>query len=368
MPATQAQVVGSRTGSMWNPVSGAPFRRLGTALRFPFRADDYVLTLLVGVLLLEFGYLLLPAFVYMGYQVDVLRRTAMGADRPPSFGNWIGLLLDGVKAFLVGFGFLVNPATVALALLGVYLGVSVEQLLALGGEIPLEEIAGLPIAVLVGDQAVVQDVLAFVDRVLALGAIGYASVAAFGVVAYVFPAALVRFALDEEHSIDAARDLGVLAGVVRSPRYLATWLVVLGLYAVQSAAVWVPLQFSVGVDVAPRSVRVRLWQDLLYLVAYAIVFHLQLGAAYLVGRRYRELRRAGATDQPVVGLAQRARVRLARFLRERVSAVEGDAASAEAASTDETKVADPSAQTPQVVGVLASLLAIVGTLFLARRR
>lgn len=75
--------------------------------------DDALKTVLVGGILLIFGWLLVPMFVLMGYIVRVLRRTAAGNDEAPVFDDWEDLLVTGAKAFAIQFGYGFVPALLA---------------------------------------------------------------------------------------------------------------------------------------------------------------------------------------------------------------------------------------------------------------
>ncbi|MDY6776363.1 MAG: DUF4013 domain-containing protein [Halobacteria archaeon] len=58
------------------------------------------------------GFLILPIFVVTGYYVRVLRTTVEGDERPPSFDDWGDLLVEGLKATVIGIIYMIIPALV----------------------------------------------------------------------------------------------------------------------------------------------------------------------------------------------------------------------------------------------------------------
>lgn len=74
---------------------------LGDALSYLKHSDDWIPTLLIGGVLSVLSALVLPAFVLQGYLVRVLRGAAKGDRAAPSFTDWGGLAVDGIKLFLV---------------------------------------------------------------------------------------------------------------------------------------------------------------------------------------------------------------------------------------------------------------------------
>ena len=74
---------------------------LEDALRYPLNSEDRVATLIIGGLLLVFSFLLIPAFILQGYLLRVLGSAAAGDEAAPSFTDWGGLLVDGLKLLVV---------------------------------------------------------------------------------------------------------------------------------------------------------------------------------------------------------------------------------------------------------------------------
>jgi hypothetical protein len=94
---------------------------IGDALSFPRSGDDWVPTLLIGGVLTVLSFLVLPAFILQGYFVRVLRAAATGQTDAPSFTDWGGLLVDGLKLFVVNLAYsivLVVPYFALLFLIG----------------------------------------------------------------------------------------------------------------------------------------------------------------------------------------------------------------------------------------------------------
>lgn len=64
--------------------------------------------LVVGAVLLVLSILVLPFLMFAGFQYRVGRAAAVGKHAPPEIGDWWGLLVDGVRLFVV-VGILVVP-------------------------------------------------------------------------------------------------------------------------------------------------------------------------------------------------------------------------------------------------------------------
>ena len=165
---------------------------LGDALEFPRNADDWLQTVLIGGILSALQFLVVPVFVVQGYSVRVLRNAATGTERPPSFTDWGDLIVDGLKLIVVE---LVYAFVVLLPILVV---VAVSGAAFVGGR------GGL-LAGLVGVVGVL------VAVVLAL------------VAAYVLPAALANFAVED--SMAAAFDLSTVLAIAFTGDYAVAWVV-----------------------------------------------------------------------------------------------------------------------------------------------
>lgn len=78
---------------------------LGDALSFPRSGDDWLPTLLIGGVLSALSVLVLPVFLVQGYLVRVLRAAANDETTAPSFTDWGGLFVDGLKLFVVNLAY-----------------------------------------------------------------------------------------------------------------------------------------------------------------------------------------------------------------------------------------------------------------------
>lgn len=210
---------------------------LSDALSFPANSDDWLPTILVGGVLSLLGFLVLPAFVVQGYLIRVLRSAARGDEEVPSFTDWSGLLVDGLKAVLVAlvYGLVV---VIPLGILVVILGG------ALGG--------------VGGDTARVVGGLVSVVALLVAGLVGL-------VVSYVLPAAYANFAV--EGSARAVFDLGTVLRGALTTEYAVGWLLAV-VVGVVGGLVATPLTFLI--------------------VGVFLAFYVQIVTYYLFGRGFAE--------------------------------------------------------------------------------
>ncbi|WP_348613072.1 DUF4013 domain-containing protein [Halobaculum rarum] len=166
--------------------------QISDAVTYPTEHDDWVTTILIGGVLSTFGFLLLPLLPVYGYVVRVIRHSLEDDPRPPTFGDWEELVVDGAKAILVGAVYMLIPGIVGVVTVGgsmVAIATGTRGGAATG-------IAGL----------VVGGLLTAVLSLL------------FG---YVAVAAVVAFA--DEQRVGAAFDLDVLKPVVLSGAYATAW-------------------------------------------------------------------------------------------------------------------------------------------------
>mgnify|MGYP000250607643 FL=1 len=117
------------------------------AISFPRNSDDWLTTLLIGAILSIFSFLLVPGLILQGFLLRVARAGANDEVEPPTFGNWIELLVDGVKAFIVAFVYGILPAMVFVAMISVLAGGAVFS--ALSGNAGAAAGFGVLIAVVV---------------------------------------------------------------------------------------------------------------------------------------------------------------------------------------------------------------------------
>ncbi|MEF8786954.1 MAG: DUF4013 domain-containing protein [Haloarculaceae archaeon] len=91
---------------------------IGNAVMYPTENDDWMKTVLIGGILSFFGFLFVPILVVSGYIIRVIRHSLDGESKPPTFGEWEELLVDGVKAFVIGFVYLLVPGLVGALTVG----------------------------------------------------------------------------------------------------------------------------------------------------------------------------------------------------------------------------------------------------------
>jgi len=172
---------------------------LSDALRYPLASDDWVRTVLVGGLLTVLSVLVLPWFFLQGYYVRVLRGVAHDDPEPPKFDEWIDLLVDGLKLFVMN-------VLVVIVVLAVQIAVAVAMgtgsFLADGGPAMDPGAAGGVLG-LVG-------MLAFLAAIL--------------LISYVVPAMIANFA--REDSLAAAFDASAVLSGALTREYLIAWVLV----------------------------------------------------------------------------------------------------------------------------------------------
>ncbi|MCU4718326.1 DUF4013 domain-containing protein [Halapricum hydrolyticum] len=92
------------------------------ALEFPRNSDDWLTTVIIGAVLSLLSFLVIPGLIIQGYLLSVARDSAEGRDGAPSFDDWVTLLVDGLKAFLVAFVYGIVPAIVLTLFVSVLAG------------------------------------------------------------------------------------------------------------------------------------------------------------------------------------------------------------------------------------------------------
>ncbi|WP_435154649.1 DUF4013 domain-containing protein [Haladaptatus sp. DFWS20] len=200
-------------------------------------SDDAAKTVLIGGILVIFGFLIIPALIVQGYTIRVLRRVSDGDTEAPVFSDWGKLTIDGLKAAIIVLVYSLLPAILAVVFIG--------------GGVALMDRAPF----IGGFVALLGSLLTFV--------VGLA-------VLYVVPAALVRFA--EKGTMGSGFEYESLVPIVRDREYATGWLLALGILVVAgvitSAIAVVPL---IG-----------------WLAAVFLGFYAQVTAAYIYARSYAE--------------------------------------------------------------------------------
>ena len=147
-----------------------------------------------------FGFLVVPALIVYGYTVRVLRSAALGEEAAPRFGDWGGLLGDGLKVAGIAVAYVAVPyAVVFVALFG--------TLFAAGGN------DGVRVVVVV--LSVLIALAAFVSLFVA---------------AYVLPVALTNFALEDR--LGAAFEFRKIAAAAFTRDYVVAVLISIGVGSV----------------------------------------------------------------------------------------------------------------------------------------
>ncbi|MFC7071377.1 DUF4013 domain-containing protein [Halobaculum lipolyticum] len=216
---------------------------LEDAIRYPLNNDDRLATLIIGGLLVIPGvFLILPIFILQGYLVRVLGSAAAGEESAPSFTDWGGLFVDGLKLLVVQI---------------VY------------GLVLLVPFGALFFVVVGGSALVTGDA-----GVAALGVVGFLVLGLFVlaslVVSYVVPAALTNMAV--EGTLGAAFDVGAIRTAALSADYLVGVLLGVVLAAV------------IGSIASPLTA---------LLVGIPLLFYAQVVSYYCFGRGFAEATGAG---------------------------------------------------------------------------
>lgn len=207
------------------------------SLRYLKDSDDAVTTVLVGGLLVIFGFLVIPAIVVEGYMIRVLRRVSEGDTEAPKFDDWTKLFVDGLKAIVIAFIYLLVPTIIGVVFIG-------------GG------------AALSNSSSVLGGAVVVIGSMLTLLA-GLA-------VWYALPAALVRFA--EKNTMGSAFEYQSYLPILRDRDYATGWLIALAVVVVTgvivSAITFIPI--------------------LGWLVGVFLGFYAHVMASYIYGRAYAE--------------------------------------------------------------------------------
>jgi len=182
---------------------------LDEAVRYPTRSDSWIKTVLIGGILIFFGFLLVPLFLVYGYTVRSIGAVLADDPSPPEFDEWGELFVDGALAWIISIVYLLVPLLVA----GFTIGGSIAAV-ATGSEIGAAAGAG---GLLVG---------LTISTILSL---------AFGYLAVV---AIVNFA--REGQFGAAFDLDVIKTVALDRDYAIAWLVSVGVFLIAGVVSSIP--------------------------------------------------------------------------------------------------------------------------------
>ncbi|PSQ43540.1 hypothetical protein BRD07_01725 [Halobacteriales archaeon QS_9_68_42] len=172
---------------------------IGDAVTYPMESDDWLKTVLIGGAMLLFSFLLIPAFVAYGYMIRAMQASLKGEPEPPSFSDWGGLIVDGLKVFVIGVVYFLVPLAVMVL-----------------------TVDGAALAVFTGSEA---------GAAAGAGTLLLGMLATF-VLALVFgyfaAVGLVNFAREERFG--AAFDVGVVKSVGLDGDFAVPWLVSVGVF------------------------------------------------------------------------------------------------------------------------------------------
>lgn len=163
-------------------------------VKFPIQDDDgWIITVLIGGVLLLLGVFIVPALIAWGYVVEVMRGGVEGVEEPPGFDDWGTLAVDGLKSQVILIVYQI-PAFVV----GGAMGLLSLGFLASGSDAG----AGL------GFLGILLTALVWGAASLVLGYFGLAGVVNFAV----------------EGSLGAGFDIGTVRQVSFSGTWLKAWL------------------------------------------------------------------------------------------------------------------------------------------------
>lgn len=220
----------------------------GDALKFPLAGDEGVKSVIIGGVLVFFSFLLLPILPVYGYFVRAAKAGVEGTNEAPAFEEWGDLLVDGVKAFVVGLVYFLIPTAV---LIGSFVVIGIGSLAVADPAAP-------------GSVDAVASGIGLVGGLLVLG-----STLLYLIALYVFPAAIVSMARSDD--IGSAFDFGTVLSAAFSADYF-----VAGVLAIL-------LSIVVGVLTLVLTV---LTFGLFLLLGVFVQFYVQVAFFYLFGRGY----------------------------------------------------------------------------------
>ncbi|RDZ44048.1 DUF4013 domain-containing protein [Haloferax sp. Atlit-10N] len=179
---------------------------LSDALWFLKRSDDWVATTIIGGVLSLLSVLILPGIILQGYFVRAMQAAANGERAAPSFTDWGGLFVDGLKLFVVTFVWAL-VAIVPSMLLSVIIGIGTFTVSeAATGSAAASSAGGVGLGIV----SVVLGLLVFVLSLLA---------------AYLGPAAGANFAI--EGNLAAGFDVRTILSGAFTGEYAVAWLLAL---------------------------------------------------------------------------------------------------------------------------------------------
>lgn len=233
------------------------------ALRYPWQGDDALETIVVGGILSLLGVFVLPILVLYGYFVRVMADVAVesepaepstrpgsGAEPredagavdegdggdiategeaaepavPPGFDDWETLLVDGVKALVIGVAYSIVPTVIFVLSVLAFL---------------------VPATVSAGTDTAAPGILGVVVGLALMVLSGFAMLA----LAYLLPAGIAAFA--KTGDFGAAFSVANLKAIGKDGDYATAWLVALGVNLVVNVVGWFAIATVVGVVLLP---------------------------------------------------------------------------------------------------------------------
>ncbi|EKQ52639.1 MAG: hypothetical protein B655_1719 [Methanobacterium sp. Maddingley MBC34] len=79
------------------------------AMKYP--SQDWKKVIILGILILT-SFLIVPAFLVMGYVFRALKWSVAGVDQLPEFDEWGEMFIDGLKIFVVELVYFIIPFTI----------------------------------------------------------------------------------------------------------------------------------------------------------------------------------------------------------------------------------------------------------------
>lgn len=169
-----------------------------SAIRYPMNRDDWITTIGIGGILTFLSFLLIPILFVYGLAVKAMRSTMEGDDVPPTFDDWEDLLIEGLKAGVIGLVYTIIPFLLFWLIVG----------------------SALASAIFGGDGGIA----AAISGVF----VGFLVTAIVGLVfAYVASIGIVNFA--REGTIGAGFDFDVIRQVATDGDYVIAFLIVIGI-------------------------------------------------------------------------------------------------------------------------------------------
>lgn len=169
-----------------------------SAIRYPMNRDDWITTIGIGGILTFLSFLLIPILFVYGLAVKAMRSTMAGDDVPPTFDDWEDLLIDGLKAGVIGLVYTIIPFLLFWLVVG----------------------SALASAIFGGDEGIAAAIAGVFVGFLVTAIVGL-------VFAYVASIGIVNFA--REGTIGAGFDFDVIRQVATDGDYVIAFLIVIGI-------------------------------------------------------------------------------------------------------------------------------------------